>query len=447
MGIVRGTKNYTGVKIMNMKKIIAVVLSAAAVLSLAGCGNKETSTPTSALTSNTSSTLSSAGSTSTADGTSSAANGTSSAANSSSAANGTSSVPQSSKTEESSVPEEDPNAALFSFREQEDGTIMITGYKGDSFEVTIPETLNGKKVTALNGIGGGMETLVIPDSVTKIDDQAFTGCAYLKNITFPKNFEIINPTRYFADGTPWRTAKQSENTFFIVGQYLIDGHNCSGKVEIPAGVKEIAGAAFNCNDHITDVVLPKGLTKIGNGAFQSCEGLTEAVMQDGLAEIGPQAFSGGCYSLTKVVMPDSVTMIGYGAFMDCKRLTDVTFPNNAVIVDDAAFHDCPWFTNLKGDGMFKTVNGNILGLDKNSPDYKAAKESGFVVPDGTRTAILKDIYVANGMTVALPDSLEYISNVYGLPGGSYIITYKGEKYRSEDQQKVIDLINGTETNQ
>lgn len=101
-GIVRGTKNYIGVKIMNMKKVIAAVLAAALVLSLAGCGNNETSGRTSAAISKTDGTSS-------AKGTNSVDSPSSAGIDGSNASESTSSVPDSKPTEVdwSSVPEID----------------------------------------------------------------------------------------------------------------------------------------------------------------------------------------------------------------------------------------------------------------------------------------------------------------------------------------------------
>src|SRR6476660_8641572 len=55
------------------------------------------------------------------------------------------------------------------------GTITITGYTGPGGAVTIPSTISGVPVTSIGGSafwgnGSGVTSLVIPDTVTSIQD-------------------------------------------------------------------------------------------------------------------------------------------------------------------------------------------------------------------------------------------------------------------------------------
>ena len=93
--------------------------------------------------------------------------------------------------------------------------------------------------TALNSI-------VIPDTVTKIGDGAFTECAKLK------------------------------------------------KVNLPDGLTEIEDRAFMGCKTLQKVDLPDGVTKIGDGAFYDChKKLTVTVKEDSQAETA--CINAGCW--------------------------------------------------------------------------------------------------------------------------------------------------------
>ena len=66
----------------------------------------------------------------------------------------------------------------FRYRLLEDGTAEILKYTGSELQLVIPETLDGRPVTAIGdeafyNFGYSMEDLVIPASVTRIGADAF----------------------------------------------------------------------------------------------------------------------------------------------------------------------------------------------------------------------------------------------------------------------------------
>ena len=155
-------------------------------------------------------------------------------------------------------------------------SITITGYTGSNTSITIPETINGIKVTAIaNSAFSGctsLASIVIPESVTTIGNCAFWGCSALTSIV------------------------------------------------IPDGVTTIGNSAFEECTSLTSIVIPESVTTIGNCAFWGCSALTSIVIPDGVTEIGLYAFW-GCSALTSIVIPKSVTTIGNCAFKGCTNLT------------------------------------------------------------------------------------------------------------------------------
>lgn len=108
---------------------------------------------------------------------------------------------------------------LWSYKKQEDGTLIITSYKGTDTEVTVPEKIGRSIVTAVgsafSGMSGdgtpkitlpktlqyiescafhrlwGLEEIQIPDGVKAIGDFAFYECERIRDIEIPDQVKRI----------------------------------------------------------------------------------------------------------------------------------------------------------------------------------------------------------------------------------------------------------------
>ena len=127
-----------------------------------------------------------------------------------------------------------------------------------------------------------LESIVIPDSVTRIREWAFSDCSSLKNIVIPDSVESIG-------------------TFAF--------SNCrSLSYNIKDGLKYLG------NEKNPYLYLAKFVSR----------GITNANIDENCKIIGSSAFS-GCSSLESIAIPDSVTSIGSYAFYDCSSLESITF--------------------------------------------------------------------------------------------------------------------------
>jgi hypothetical protein len=119
-----------------------------------------------------------------------------------------------------------------------------------------------------------LESVSIPNTVTKIEGFAFLGCFPLKNVTIPDSVTAI--------------------------EWYAFSLTAISSIKIPAGIKRIEDCAFS-GTCLESVTIPDGVTEIGNGAFEFC------------------------LSLKSITIPKSVTNIEEDAFSKCYYLTDVTY--------------------------------------------------------------------------------------------------------------------------
>ena len=175
-----------------------------------------------------------------------------------------------------------------------------------------------------------MTELTVSNSLTSIEDSAFSDCSGLANIT---SLAEIPP---------------------VCGSGVFDGvnkTNCELIVPIVSvvaykearGWKEFSNISWRvvisgrCGDSITWTLYDSGnLTLSGSGEMWNYGygtspfkdyGIRKVTIGDGITSIGHYACH-GCSGLTELTLPNSVTSIGLGAFEGCSGLTELTLPNS-----------------------------------------------------------------------------------------------------------------------
>ncbi len=246
-----------------------------------------------------------------------------------------------------------------------DDYYAITNY--GSWTRYIPKAL--KKITILSGkrISNyafyrftGVESIVIPESITEIGNYAFGDCS--SNI----------------------------NSY------------------IPEGVTSIGNHAFsNCSStDFNNVEFPAALTSIGDYAFSGCNGLTSITVPETLTSIGSYAFS-DCSSLEKAVIEGGANGIGDYVFSGCKSLAEMTIP---FVGSDSKSADDPDVTSqvstyfLNGNTTDFYAITNYGSWTRYIP--KALKK--ITVTGGTRLSDYAFYRLSGVETISIPDSMTEI---------------------------------------
>ena len=230
---------------------------------------------------------------------------------------------------------------------QDDGTIKITDCNTSaSGTLTIPDTIDGKKVTSIGRFAfegcSKLTSIKIPKGVTSIEGYAFYGCSSLTNITIPDSVKSIGECAFcFCDSLT--------------------------SITIPDGLTSIEKGVFESCGSLKSIKIPTSVTSIGIGAFQCCDSLTSITIPSSVKSIGEYAFN-GCNSLTGgITIPEGVTRVEYGTFFKCNKLSSITIPSSVTSIASDIFDECYNLTSINvssNNKNYSSLNGVLFNKNK-----------------------------------------------------------------------------------
>ena len=224
----------------------------------------------------------------------------------------------------------------------EDKTAKITWYNWDNENVpevlTIPDTLDGYKVTQIEDMGGspsGLKEVVFPASVTYIDPSAFSGFLRIRTLeryTVKEGntvYKSVDGVIYSLDGTTLymvpagRSSVEIPSTVTEIGVDAFLDCTKLTSLEIPDSVESIRSFAFACCSSLVRVKMPANLVYLEQRVFQDCSSLEEVILPTGSAcDIGDNAFN-YCTALKRIYIPENVEWVAGFAFENCTNLSEI----------------------------------------------------------------------------------------------------------------------------
>ena len=287
----------------------------------------------------------------------------------------------------------------------DDGTVEITGYNGKAEKLTIPNMLNGKKVTSIDDRAfyrcDSLISIIIPDSVAKISANPFAYCSTLKSIFVSSE----HPYFFAIDGVLFRKADSCLISYPKGREYTT--------YNIPQGITAIGNSAFFCCDSLISVAIPDSVISIGDSAFSCCKSLTSITIPDSVTSIGDCAFY-LCSSLTSVSIPDSVEQIGTNPFAACFELKTISVSP-----------EHPYFATIDGV-LFRKADKALIS-------YPAGiSSSTYTIPQGITAIGDSAFYYCDSLTsVSIPNSVTSIGDYAFGDCSNLILTVPRNSYAAE----------------
>ena len=311
-------------------------------------------------------------------------------------------------------------------------TVIKSVDKDKTGVVEIPAIIADDPITIARGAFRGckMTELILPDTVTTINSEAFEDCKNLTTIHFPASFtDFHGKSENSGDNgglDSWIKGCDSLKAFTVSENnphyksmngilYSKDGKTV-GPVP-PAisfdsinwnGISAIGDFAF-CGRETqrTDIEIPSQITSIGDYAFcgyggswydSSYDGTVNIKLNEGLTSIGEYAFS-SIYHLEEIDLPDSLTFLGKGAFASDNQLKSMTIPPKVTVSPDSLFEDC---LNLES----VTLPDGITEIGRLA--FYSNKFTSIQLPTSLKKIDDKAFLSSKLSSIVIPNSVEYI---------------------------------------
>ena len=244
---------------------------------------------------------------------------------------------------------------------------VLLGYYGSESDITLPNTVTRINDEALKG-NKKIVSVTIPGSVKDIGNNAFQGCPNLKEIIFTNpdrnNNNLIIRVSAFQDCPNLTTCEIPARAYQVVGNIF---KGCTSLTEVKVNAANpyyftqdgvlFGPALVNYKPQyegdytlqsypagregaytIPSSVHDKKIDQIWTSGFEGASGLTGISIPSSIGRLGTAAFEGT--GLTNVVIPDTVQQVDPAVFQNCTKLVSVKLPAGLAEIDQYMFANC-----------------------------------------------------------------------------------------------------------
>ena len=234
-------------------------------------------------------------------------------------------------------------ASLFSYYTTYEKKAVVYQYDGKTSEgeIEIPSRLGGYPVTALAKsalAGKDFTKVVLPDTLEKIGDYAFSACSQLREITIPASVEALGNgvftqcdalEEFSIDPTNPYLKETNHVIYTADGKTLVAAAGRTDeRIAVPLTVEKIQSYAFYNCDTLKSITIPGSVRELGEGCFGGCAHLNQVELQDGLEVIGAYCFRDN-FDLSVIRIPSTVKQLQAAAFYGDYNLRKIYFCGDA----------------------------------------------------------------------------------------------------------------------
>ena len=324
--------------------------------------------------------------------------------------------------------------------------VSLIGYNGESNNLNMPDTINGKPVTDIVWWGNYVlhdqyiNSVTLPANLTHISSRAFENKKVVSVSDFPKTLRFIGENA-FSTGR-FTSVKLNEGL-----EYVLSGafYGCSLKsIEIPDSVLYYQGTV---NTTVRSISIGKNVRNV-KGILDDANENSKAIkltisadnpyycLEKGILFNKEKTEIFSYYTYFNILdlaisyrIPDSVKKIDAEAFLNCKLIRSLTLPSGLEYIGENAFYNCGAISEINITSSVKYIGKNAF---RESGVTKVHFEDGFKIEtlEGTfaHCKSLKTVtygkvdiknlistYAGSGIkNVDIPESVERLSATYFL---------------------------------
>lgn len=245
---------------------------------------------------------------------------------------------------------------------------VLLGYYGLGGDIVLPNTVTKIDNEALKG-NDNIVSITIPGSVKDIGNNAFEGCTKLERVIFTNpeetNKNLIIRLSAFQNCKKLTECEIPARAYQVVGNIFKD---CTSLTEVKVNAANpyyftkdgvLFGPALveyepQYDDAYALQSYPAGrqgaytipskvkggkeIDQIWTSGFEGASGLTDITIPASIGRLGTAAFEST--GLTHVTIPDTVQQVDPAVFQNCTSLVSVKLPNGITEIDQYLFANC-----------------------------------------------------------------------------------------------------------
>lgn len=217
----------------------------------------------------------------------------------------------------------------FTFEINEAGGVTITGYTGSDADLVVPDTLDGRPVTAIaerafegESESGGLSRVHLPEGLESIGAFAFAD-QKIERINIPDSVTTIAPGAFADCAIETLQINKSQPCYALTANGLYEKSTrtlvaaLKGLDSIPDGILVIGAYAFQDCHVGNGLRLPDSITEISEYAFCGAKFDGAFSLPENIARIPDYAFYGAEF-VGALSLPEHLEHIGMYAFANAK---------------------------------------------------------------------------------------------------------------------------------
>ena len=243
-----------------------------------------------------------------------------------------------------------------------------------------------------------LQAVAIPTSVTNIGTAAFQNCTALTQVLIPEGVQHLEDNA-FKGCSALATVYAQAQIPPVLGNTVF---NSKPVCYVPTGgvlatYQSSTWANFatsfeeqdkKCGDNLYYLFADSTLTIVGTGEMNyysrpwTSTAIARVFLPDGLKSIGSSAFYDS--KLTSISLPNTLTTINYQAFRGCSQLTSIVLPDSITTIGQNAFYYSGIYNSTANweDGALY-IGDYLIATNSNLPATCAIKEGTRLIADYT----------------------------------------------------------------